>query len=260
MAIGTGDDAQSVVNAHGAGTTYIVKAGTHLRNFSVQPKSGDRFCGEPGAVLDGGRSLASAFSGGATNVTLDSITVRDYNPGWQGAAIQPQPHASGWVVRNVSALHNGWAGLLVADGMKILGGHYNDNDQLGIGGNAATGMLLDGLDGDTATLDGPELARNHTLHASLRVGGRWHEVGCRPGHDPQRLRPRQRLPGTVGRHERPRRADRAQPGGEQLGRRGSSMRSVRTRSSAYNQRLPKRRPLPKAGTGTEASGGIQLQR
>ena len=53
MAIGVGDDAQMVVNAHGAGTTYVVKAGTHLRNFSVQPKSGDRFCGEPGAVLDG---------------------------------------------------------------------------------------------------------------------------------------------------------------------------------------------------------------
>src|SRR5262245_27634299 len=30
VAIGTGDDAQSVVNAHGPGTTYIVKAGTHL--------------------------------------------------------------------------------------------------------------------------------------------------------------------------------------------------------------------------------------
>ena len=179
VAIGAGDDAQSVVNAHGAGTTYIVKAGTHLRNFSVQPKSGDRFCGEPGAVLDGGRSLASAFSGGATNVTLDSITVQEYNPGWQGAAIQPQTHASGWVVRNVSALRNGWAGLLAADGMKILGGHYNDNDQLGIGGNEATGILLDGLDDDPATLDGPELARNHTLHESCEweAGGMKWDVG-----------------------------------------------------------------------------------
>ena len=116
---------------HPAGTTYLIKAGTHLRNFSVQPKSGDTFCGEPGAVLDGGRSLKSAFSGGASGVTLDSITVRDYASDRQGAAIQPESHASGWVVRNVSALHNGWAGLLVADGMRILGGHYNDNDQLG---------------------------------------------------------------------------------------------------------------------------------
>jgi hypothetical protein len=98
-------------------------------------------------------------------VTLDSITVQEYSPSRQGAAIQPESHASGWVVRNVSALRNGWAGLLVADGMKILGGHYNDNDQLGIGGNEATGIVLDGLDADPATIDGPELARNHTLHA-----------------------------------------------------------------------------------------------
>jgi hypothetical protein len=44
----------------------------------------------------------------------------------------------GWMVRNVSAVRNYWAGLMAADGMKILGGHYNDNDQLGIGGNAVT--------------------------------------------------------------------------------------------------------------------------
>jgi parallel beta-helix repeat protein len=179
VAIGPGDDAQRVVDAHPAGTTYLVKAGTHLRNFSIRPKSGDRFCGEPGAVLDGGRSLASAFSGGARNVTLDSITVRDYDSGRQGAAIQPEPRASGWVVRNVSALHNSWAGLLVADGMRILGGRYNDNDQLGIGGNEASGILVDGLDDDPATLDGPELARNHTLRApcDFEGGGMKWDVG-----------------------------------------------------------------------------------
>ena len=170
VAIGTGDDAQRVVDAHDAGTTYVVKAGTHLRNFSVRPKSGDSFCGEPGAVLDGGRSLQWAFAGSATAVTLDSITVRDYAPGWQGAAIQPDRHASGWLLRNVSSLHNGWGGLLLADGMRILGGHFNDNDQEGIGGNEATGMVLDGLDGDPATFDGPELARNHHLRASCDWG------------------------------------------------------------------------------------------
>jgi hypothetical protein len=180
VAIGTGDDAQSVVNAHAAGTTYLVKAGTHLRNFSVRPKSGDSFCGEPGAVLDGGRSLQTAISGGATNVTLDSITMQNYNTARQGAAIQPDSHASGWLVRNVSSLHNAWAGLLVADGMRILGGHYNDNDQLGIGGNEATGILLDGLDGDPTTIDGPEMARNHTLHASCdwEAGGMKWDVGA----------------------------------------------------------------------------------
>lgn len=179
MPIGINDVAQRVVDAHSAGTTYVIKAGTHLRNFSVQPKSGDTYCGEAGAVLDGGRTLKSAFFGGASGVTLNSLTIRDYASDRQGAAIQPESHASGWLVRNVSAVHNGWAGLLVADGMRILGGHYNDNDQLGIGGNAATGIVLDGLDGNPSTFDGPELARNHTLHAScdFEGGGMKWDVG-----------------------------------------------------------------------------------
>ena len=177
--IGVGDVAQRVVDAHPAGTTYRIETGTHLRNFSVRPRSGDTFCGEPGAVLDGGRRLRSAFSGRARGVTLDSVTVRDYASRRQGAAIQPDTHARGWVVRNVSALHNRWAGLLAADGMRIFGGHYNDNDQLGIGGNAATGILLDGLDNDATTFDGPELARNHTLHAACdwEAGGMKWDVG-----------------------------------------------------------------------------------
>ena len=258
MAIGPGDNAQRVVNAHGAGTTYIVKAGTHLRNFSVQPKSGDRFCGEPGAVLDGGRSLASAFSGGATNVTLDSITVQEYNPGWQGAAIQPQTHASGWVVRNVSALRNGWAGLMAADGMKILGGHYNDNDQLGIGGNAATGVLLDGLDGDTATIDGPELARNHALHASCEyeAGGMKWDVGqvtIRNAHvhdnDYRGLWADINARGALIEHNLV----------EDNRARESSTRSVRTRSSATTRSMataPRRRLV----LGRRHHRRLQLQR
>ena len=151
----------------------------HLRNFSVRPKSGDSFCGEPGAVLDGGRSLRSAFSGPATNVTLDSITVQSYATGRQGGAIQPDRHAPGWVVREVSAVRNEWAGLVAPDGMRILGGHYNDNGQLGIGNNATTGIILDGLDGDPSTFDGPELARNHALHAScdFESGGMKWDVG-----------------------------------------------------------------------------------
>jgi len=177
--IGPGDNAQRVVDAHGPGTRYTVKAGVHLRNFSVQPKSGDTFCGEPGAVLDGGRTLKTAFSGDATDVTLDSITVQEYNSGWQGGAIHPDTRARDWVVRNVSALRNYWAGLMAADGMRILGGHYNDNDQLGISGNAATGIVLDGLDSDPTTFDGPEMARNRTLHADCdyEAGGMKWDMG-----------------------------------------------------------------------------------
>jgi hypothetical protein len=208
VAIGTGDNAQQVVDAHPAGTTYVVKAGTHLRNFSIRPKFGDRFCGEPGAVLDGGRSLQRAFAGSATNVTLDSITVRDYAPGWQGAAIQPDRHASGWLLRNVSSLHNGWAGLLLADGMRILGGH---------------------------------------------------EMGLWPDHHPQRLRPRQRLPRAVGRHQRPRRAHRAQPGRGQLGR-GDLLRDQPGWGHPQQPGRPQRAPRRRLVLGRRHHGRLQRQR
>ena len=178
VAIGTGDDAQRVVDAHRPATKYTVKAGTHPRNFSVRPS--------PATPSAGSRARCSTAAGacgrrspGATNVTLDSITVQQYNTGRQGGAIHPDATASGWVVRNVSAVRNYWAGLMAADGMRILGGHYNDNDQLGIGGNAATGIVLDGLDSDPTTFDGPEMARNHTLHADCgwEAGGMKWDMG-----------------------------------------------------------------------------------
>ncbi|CAN5829581.1 hypothetical protein BH23ACT10_BH23ACT10_17810 [soil metagenome] len=171
-------NAANVMRGRPAGTTYVVAAGVHRGNFSVQPRSGDTFCGEPGAVLDGGGRLRTAFSGFAANVTLDSLTARAYDDGRQGGAISPNPRAPGWVVRNVSAVENHWAGLLAADGMKVLGGEYNDNGQLGIGGNGATGILLDGLDGDRSTIDGPEIARNKTLRESCSWEGggfKWSE-------------------------------------------------------------------------------------
>ena len=251
VAIGAGDDAQSVVNAHGPGTTYIVKAGVHLRNFSIRPKSGDRYCGEPGAVLDGGRSLPSAFSGGATDVTLDSITVRDYESGRQGAAIQPDSRASGWVVRNVSALHNSWAGLLVADGMRILGGHYNDNDQLGIGGNEPPGSSWTGSTAIRPPWTGRSWPQPHAPRP-LRVRGRGHEVGRRAGHHPQRSRPRQRLQRALGRHQRPQRAHREQPGRGQPGG-GDLLRDQPGCDDPQQSGLPQRIRRPPGGTGAAAS-------
>ncbi|CAN5152946.1 hypothetical protein BH23GEM2_BH23GEM2_11720 [soil metagenome] len=55
-AILPGQSIQSAVNANGAGTTFIIKAGVH-RLQSITPKSGNTFWGEPGAVMNGARLL-----------------------------------------------------------------------------------------------------------------------------------------------------------------------------------------------------------
>ena len=62
-------------------------------------------------------------------MTLDSTTVQQYTTGRQHGAINPDQGGQRLVVRNISAVRNYWAGLNAAANMKILGGHYNDNDQ-----------------------------------------------------------------------------------------------------------------------------------
>lgn len=52
VALNPGDDIQAVIDAHPAGTTYLIKAGVH-RLAEITPKDGDIFIGEIGAVLSG---------------------------------------------------------------------------------------------------------------------------------------------------------------------------------------------------------------
>lgn len=56
VAITTDDDPQAVVDAQPPGTRFCLESGIH-RGFSVQPRDGDRFTGEPGTVLSGARVL-----------------------------------------------------------------------------------------------------------------------------------------------------------------------------------------------------------
>ena len=50
------DNPQTIVDAHPAGTHFVIKAGTH-RHFQVTPRDNDIFEGEPGAVLTGAAIL-----------------------------------------------------------------------------------------------------------------------------------------------------------------------------------------------------------
>src|SRR5919197_882257 len=85
---------QAAVNSHPAGTTFILKAGTH-RNQSVIPKSGDVFLGERGTILDGDHRVRFAFNMGDKtrrspypgNVRIEGLVIQNYVPGFQKGAI-----------------------------------------------------------------------------------------------------------------------------------------------------------------------------
>ena len=72
-----GESIQAKVDANPAGTTFLLKAGTHVRQ-SVVPKAGDVFRGEPGTVLDGQNATAFAFRGWNGTRWVDGVTLRDH--------------------------------------------------------------------------------------------------------------------------------------------------------------------------------------
>jgi parallel beta-helix repeat protein len=62
--ISPGQSIQAAVNAYPGGTTFTLKAGVH-RLQSVQPKAGDTFVGETGAIMSGARLLTSFTRSGS---------------------------------------------------------------------------------------------------------------------------------------------------------------------------------------------------
>jgi parallel beta-helix repeat protein len=58
-----GDDLQALVNSNPSGTSFYLKAGLY-RRLSVQPKAGNTFVGESGAVLTGSKRLTDWSSDG----------------------------------------------------------------------------------------------------------------------------------------------------------------------------------------------------
>ncbi len=58
VVISPGNDIQQVVNSSPQGTTFVLQPGVY-RLQSVQPKNGDSFIGQPGAILNGARVLTT---------------------------------------------------------------------------------------------------------------------------------------------------------------------------------------------------------
>ena len=156
VAVYPGQSIQAAVNSHPAGTTFLLKAGTH-RNQAVVPKAGDVFLGEAGTVLDGGGTTRYAFDvGGARpgNVRIQGLVIQNYAPGAQRGAVNasygPSQQGTGWVVANCEIHHNRGAGLRLSSRIQVLNNKIHHNDQIG-----ATG------DGDYILFQGNEVAYNN---------------------------------------------------------------------------------------------------
>jgi hypothetical protein len=155
-----GQSIQAAVNAHPAGTTFLLKPGTY-RSQTVVPKSGDVFIGTAGTVLDGGNSVAYAFDKGRlpypSNVRIQGLVIQNYAPGFQKGAInggtaggRASAQTTGWVVSACEVHHNRGAGLNLGHRMQVLNNSFHHNDQIGVRGS-----------GDDILFQGNEVASNN---------------------------------------------------------------------------------------------------
>ncbi len=150
------DNAQNIVNAHTAGTTYMIKTGLHS-GFTVKPKNGDTYCAESGAILDGNNTVQYAFFGNSSvnNVSILGkagsalLEIRNYDPGgtdptnFKGAIENDSNKNQNWLIRYTNIHHNFPVGLTVGDGTQVKDNKLHDNTTLGISSGGNSNITID---------------------------------------------------------------------------------------------------------------------
>jgi hypothetical protein len=72
------DNFQQINDTRPAGTVFRVASGVHIKQRVVNPKKGNQWIGEEGAILDGKDALSDAFHGKAERVTIQGLELRNY--------------------------------------------------------------------------------------------------------------------------------------------------------------------------------------
>ncbi|RAG85619.1 right-handed parallel beta-helix repeat-containing protein [Streptacidiphilus pinicola] len=155
-------------------TTFWLRPGTHTlkpdRYAQVVPKEGDVYLGAPGAVLDGRKVNAYAFSGPATGVVIRDLTVQHFvAPPDEG--VVNHDSADGWVIDHATVQENSGAGLMAGAHQQVRDSCLRANGQYGMNAYKGTGALT-GL-----VLEGNEITGNNTDDWEHRRPG----CGCSGG-------------------------------------------------------------------------------
>lgn len=145
MFVSTSADLRTLVRGNPNGTTFLLASGIHRNKVRVVPKTGQKFVGQDGAILDGGGTGSTLFSGGGDNVEIRNLEIRNYNPGPFNSPISARNvqtyrtdanlnDGSNWIVADNEIHNNNGAGINAGNGMRIVRNIIRDNDQIGISG------------------------------------------------------------------------------------------------------------------------------
>ncbi len=147
-----GASIQAAVDANPAGTSFLLKSGTHPRQ-TIVPKNDNYFKGETGTILDGQGVQVFAFKGyngsrWVNDVTIDNLSITRYVPPAQNGCIwggdDVANSTSGWTLNTIDVSYSANIGIRIGNRMKVLNSSVHHNSTVGIGG-VGVSVLVDGL-------------------------------------------------------------------------------------------------------------------
>ena len=126
-----GESIQLAVDSNPTGTVFVIEVGVHVRQ-TVSAKDGQRFVGEPGAILDGDYVAEFAFQGGGKGVIIEGLLIRRYANPLQTGVLRTSAGATDWIVRNNEITDNDGAAVYANHGWTVSDNYLHHNGQAGI--------------------------------------------------------------------------------------------------------------------------------
>jgi hypothetical protein len=136
--IAPGQDIQAKIGANTGGTVFCLRAGRHSPTTAqLDPRAGDVFVGEYGAIIDGQNLRTTSFSAryGAKPVTVKNLTIESFKRfGIQGG--------SGWILENNEVRNNGGDGVALGSLNRNNYVHHNNYGGM-VSGFGLSGMVVE---------------------------------------------------------------------------------------------------------------------
>ena len=166
------------VNFNQDNKTFWFAPGVHTiqpgENSSITPGTNSTYIGAPGAILDGMNSNRFAFQGGAENVTIRYMEIRNFGRGNDNnnEGVINHDAGDGWTMEYLYAHHNDGAAVFLGSENTVRYNCLKDNGQYGFS------MFKMPVDGDSAikdiVLDHNEISGNNQDDWESQIAG----CGC----------------------------------------------------------------------------------
>ena len=140
-----GDSISDAARDNPAGTIFIIKTGNHDVGTRINPRDGQQFLGEPGAVLDGNNTTEQAFraSDNAKDVVVDGLIIENFATIARAGALA-NGTGGGWTISNNEIRYNGAIGIVFnGPGNKILNNNLHHNEAMGVKGFGSDSLVED---------------------------------------------------------------------------------------------------------------------